>query len=78
MVETQEELRDNLADACALIVEGLSVGPRNRRGAQAQGRAEIRCRPAAHRRSGLPKKRGIAVLSQRRRANIACAELRSP
>jgi phosphoglycerate dehydrogenase-like enzyme len=75
LVETQEELQANLADARALIVEGLSVGA-----------AEIAAAPhlRAVQKYGVDLRRidtaacaakGIAVLSLRRRANIACAEL---
>ncbi len=75
LVETQEDLQANLADARALIVEGLSVGA-----------AEIAAAPhlRAVQKYGVDLRRidteacaakGIAVLSLRRRANIACAEL---
>jgi phosphoglycerate dehydrogenase-like enzyme len=75
LVETQEELQANLADTRALIVEGLSVGA-----------GEIAAAPhlRAVQKYGVDQRRidtaacaakGIAVLSLRRRANIACAEL---
>jgi phosphoglycerate dehydrogenase-like enzyme len=75
LVETQDELRANLADAGALVVEGLSVG-----------REEIAAAPRlqAVQKFGVDLRRidqdacaehGIAVLTLRRRANIACAEL---
>lgn len=75
MAETQEELRANLADASALIVEGLSVGAE-----------EIAAAPKlkAVQKYGVDlrrvdqtacEKRGIPVLTLRRRANVACAEL---
>lgn len=75
LVETQEELPANLAGARALIIEGLSVGA-----------GEINAAPhlRAVQKYGVDLRRidtaacaakGIAVLSLRRRANIACAEL---
>ena len=75
MVETQGDLRANLADATAAIVEGLSVGAE-----------EIAAAPKlkAVQKYGVDLRRidreacaarGIAVLTLRRRANIACAEL---
>lgn len=75
MVETQEELRANLADARALIMEGLSLAPEeiaaapNLKAVQKYGVDLRRIDQAAC------AKRGVAVLTQRRRANIACAEL---
>ena len=75
MVESQEDLRSNLADARALIVEGLAVGAEEIAAApklkavQKYGVDLRRIDQAAC------AKRGIAVLTQRRRANIACAEL---
>jgi phosphoglycerate dehydrogenase-like enzyme len=75
LVETQEELRANLADARALIVEGLSVGA---------GEIEAAPQLKAVQKYGVDLRRidreacaakGIAVLTLRRRANIACAEL---
>jgi phosphoglycerate dehydrogenase-like enzyme len=75
LVETQEELRRNLADANGLIVESLSVGG-----------PEIAAAPKlkAVQKYGVDLRRidqaacakgGVALLSIRRRANIACAEL---
>jgi phosphoglycerate dehydrogenase-like enzyme len=75
LVETQDELRAQLAAARALVVEGLSVGG-----------AEIAAAPQlqAVQKFGVDlrridqaacARRGIAVLTLRRRANIACAEL---
>ncbi len=75
LVETQEDLQANLSDARGLIVESLSVGT-----------AEINAAPhlRAVQKYGVDLRRidtaacaakGIAVLSLRRRANIACAEL---
>ena len=75
LVETQDELRANLADCTALIVEGLSVGA-----------SELAAAPRlkAVQKYGVDLRRidtaacaarGIPVLSIRRRANIACAEL---
>jgi phosphoglycerate dehydrogenase-like enzyme len=74
LVETQEELRQNLADARALIVESLSIGA-----------GEIAAAPhlRAVQKYGVDLRRidgnacaehGVAVLTQRRRANISCAE----
>jgi phosphoglycerate dehydrogenase-like enzyme len=75
LVETQDELRQNLAEARAVIVESLAVGA-----------DEIAAAPhlAAVQKYGVDLRRidsagcaarGIAVLTLRRRANIACAEL---
>jgi phosphoglycerate dehydrogenase-like enzyme len=75
LVETQDELRANLADACALIVEGLAVGA---------GEIAAAPRLRAVQKYGVDLRRidaeacvknGVAVLTLRRRANIACAEL---
>jgi|SRR5208282_572319 len=74
LVETQAALRKNLADADALIVEGLAVGP-----------DEIAAAPRlkAVQKYGTDLRRidgkacaaqGVTVLTIRRRANIACAE----
>jgi glyoxylate reductase/D-3-phosphoglycerate dehydrogenase len=75
IVKTQREMREALPPACALVVEGLSVGPE-----------EI----AAGRTLGVVQKfgaltrnidregcaaRGIKVITLRRRANRACAEM---
>jgi len=75
MVEDQDALRENLADANALIVESLTVGA-----------DEIAAAPRlkAVQKYGVDLRRidsatcaakGVAVLTLRRRANIACAEL---
>jgi phosphoglycerate dehydrogenase-like enzyme len=75
MVETQEDLRAHLADCRAVIVEGLTVGT-----------AEIAAAPRlkAVQKYGVILRtidaagcaaRNIPVLTLRRRANIACAEL---
>ena len=75
MVETHEELRAALADARALIVEGLSVGADEIAAApklQAVQKYGVDLRRIDQ---AACAKRGIAVLTQRRRANIACAEL---
>jgi phosphoglycerate dehydrogenase-like enzyme len=75
LVEDQEALRENLADANALIVESLSVGA-----------DEIAAAPQlkAVQKYGVDLRRidsaacaakNVAVLTLRRRANIACAEL---
>jgi phosphoglycerate dehydrogenase-like enzyme len=75
LIETQEELHRNLADANGLIVESLSVGADDIAAApklkavQKYGVDLRRIDQAAC------AKRGVAVLSIRRRANIACAEL---
>jgi phosphoglycerate dehydrogenase-like enzyme len=74
MVETQEELRGALADARAVAVEALTVG-----------RDELAAAPKLKlvQKYGLGvttintaacAERGVAVLTIRRRANIACAE----
>jgi phosphoglycerate dehydrogenase-like enzyme len=74
MVETQEELRGALADARAVAVEALTVG-RNELAAapklklvQKYGLGVTTIDTAAC------AERGVAVLTTRRRANIACAE----
>jgi len=75
LVETQDELGASLAEANAVIVEGLSIGAE-----------EIAAAPKlkAVQKYGVDLRRideaacaarGIAVLTLRRRANIACAEL---
>ena len=75
MVETQDELHRYLPDAQALIIEGLSLGA-----------AEVAAAPhlKAVQKYGVDLRRidsaacaakGISVLTIRRRANIACAEL---
>jgi phosphoglycerate dehydrogenase-like enzyme len=75
LAETQDELRAGLAEASAVIVEGLGVGAE-----------EIAAAPKlkAVQKYGVDLRRidqaacagrGIAVLTLRRRANIACAEL---
>ena len=75
LIETQEELHRNLADANGLIVESLSVGADDIAAApklkavQKYGVDLRRIDQAAC------ANRGVAVLSIRRRANIACAEL---
>ena len=74
-VETQEALRENLADARALIVESLAVGA---------GEVAAAPRLEVVQKFGVDLRRidaaacaasGVAVLTLRRRANIACAEL---
>jgi phosphoglycerate dehydrogenase-like enzyme len=75
MVETQDELHRYLPEAQALIIEGLSLGA-----------AEVAAAPhlKAVQKYGVDLRRidsaacaakGISVLTIRRRANIACAEL---
>ncbi len=75
LVETQDALRQNLADADALIVESLAVGAEELAAAP---------RLKAVQKYGVDLRRidtaacagkGVAVLTLRRRANIACAEL---
>ncbi|MGB6537687.1 MAG: NAD(P)-dependent oxidoreductase [Xanthobacteraceae bacterium] len=75
LVETQEALRQNSADACALIVESLAVGDEEI--AAAPKLKAVQKYGVDLRRIDLAAcaKRGIAVLTLRRRANIACAEL---
>jgi phosphoglycerate dehydrogenase-like enzyme len=74
LVETQEELRGALTDACGVAVEALTIG-----------RDELAAAPKLRfvQKYGLKAgnidttacaERGIAVLTIRRRANIACAE----
>ena len=75
LVATQDELRQNLAEADALIVESLAVGAE-----------ELAAAPqlTAVQKFGVDLRRidtaacagkNVAVLAIRRRANIACAEL---
>ena len=75
MVETQDELGASLAEANAVIVEGLSIGAE-----------EIAAAPKLKvvQKYGVDLRRidqeactarGVTVLTLRRRANIACAEL---
>jgi phosphoglycerate dehydrogenase-like enzyme len=75
LVETQEDLRANLASARAVIVESLSVGA---------GEIAAATHLRAVQKYGVDLRRidegacaakGIPVLTLRRRANIACAEL---
>ncbi len=75
LVDTQEELRANLADAEAVIVEALSVGA-------AEVAAAPRLRAVQKFGIGLRRidaeacaARGVAVLTLRRRSNISCAEM---
>lgn len=74
LVETQEELRAALPEACGVAVEGLTVG-----------REELAAAPKLKfvQKYGLTPapidtaactERGVTVLTIRRRANIACAE----
>ena len=54
LVTSEDEMRANLKDCVALVVESFRVGPgRSRRGAQAQGGAEIRHGLAQHRHRRL-------------------------
>ncbi len=75
LVETQEELRANLADARAIIVESLSVGADEI--AEAPKLKAVQKYGVDLRRidQAACAKRGVALLTLRRRANIACAEL---
>jgi phosphoglycerate dehydrogenase-like enzyme len=75
LVETQDELRENLATAHALIVESLSVD---------ESAIAAAPRLKAVQKYGVDLRRidskacaakGVTVLTLRRRANIACAEL---
>jgi len=75
LVETQDALRANLADADALIVEALSIGFDE---LAAAGRLKVVQKYGLDLRrinSEVCAKKGVAVLTLRRRANIACAEL---
>jgi phosphoglycerate dehydrogenase-like enzyme len=75
LVETPEEFRANLPGAHGLIVESLKVGP----GELAAGTDLV----AVQKYGAMPRNidtaacaaRGIKVLTFRRRANIACAEV---
>ena len=75
LVETQEALRENLADADALIVESLAVGAADIAAApqlKAVQKFGVDLRRIDAKACGA---RNVAVLTIRRRANIACAEL---
>ena len=75
LVETQAALRENLADADALIVESLAVGAEEIAAAprlKAVQKFGVDLRRIDAKACG---QRGVAVLTIRRRANIACAEL---
>src|ERR1700685_677785 len=75
MVEDQDALRKNLADAHALIVESLLVGA-DEIAAASQLKAVQKYGVDLRRIDGAAcAAKGIAVLTLRRRANIACAEL---
>ena len=75
LVETQDALRENLADARALIVEGLAIGA-DEVAAAPQLRAVQKYGVDLRRiDSKACAAKGVAVLTLRRRANIACAEL---
>jgi phosphoglycerate dehydrogenase-like enzyme len=75
LVETQEELRGNLADANGLIVESLSVAADHMAAAPKLKAVQKYGVDLRRIDQEACAKRGIAVLSLRRRANIACAEL---
>ncbi len=75
LVDTQQAMRDNLASADALIVEALAVGAEE---------LAMAPRLKAVQKFGVDLRRidatacagkGVTVLTVRRRANIACAEL---
>jgi len=75
LVEAQDELRRNLADASALIVEALPVGA-DELAAAPQLKAVQKYGVDLRRiDQAACAKHGVAVLTLRRRANIACAEL---
>ncbi len=75
LVETQDELRKNLADAQALIVEALSVGADELAVASQLKVVQKYGVDLRHIDSRACAERAVAVLTIRRRANIACAEL---
>jgi len=75
IVEDQDALRNNLADANALIVESLSVGA-DEIAAAPQLKAVQKYGVDLRRIDGAAcAAKNVAVLTLRRRANIACAEL---
>ena len=75
MVEDQDALRNNLADANALIVELLSVGA-DELAAAPRLKAVQKYGVDLRRIDGAAcAAKNVAVLTLRRRANIACAEL---
>jgi phosphoglycerate dehydrogenase-like enzyme len=75
LVETQDEMRRNLADASALIVEGLSVGADDVGAAPKLKAVQKYGLDLRRIDANACAKRGVTLLTIRRRANIACAEL---
>jgi phosphoglycerate dehydrogenase-like enzyme len=74
MVTSEDEMRDRLSDACALVVEGFRVG---RDDLAAGGELRVVQKYGAILRNidtAACAERGIKVLTLRRRANISCAE----
>ncbi len=75
LVETQEELRQHLAEADALIVESLAVGAEELAAAPRLKAVQKYGVDLRRVDTAACAARGVAVLTLRRRANIACAEL---
>jgi phosphoglycerate dehydrogenase-like enzyme len=75
LVETQHDLTKNLSDANALIVEALTVGASEVAAAPKLRVVQKYGTDLRHIDSEACAERRIAVLTLRRRANIACAEL---
>jgi phosphoglycerate dehydrogenase-like enzyme len=75
LVDTQDELRANLTDARALIVEGLAVGAGELAAAPQLKAVQKYGTDLRRIDQEACAKKGVTVLALRRRANIACAEL---
>jgi phosphoglycerate dehydrogenase-like enzyme len=74
LVENEEEMRANLADATVLVVESLHIGPMELAAAPRLKVVQKFGVTLRNIETAACEKAGIAVLTLRRRANIACAE----
>ena len=74
LVASQRELRAELADACALVVEALEVGREEIRTAQRLKAVQKFGVVLRNIDSAACAEAGVKVLTLRRRANISCAE----
>ena len=74
MVESQDEMRAGLKDACALVVESLQVGPDDLAAAPALKVVQKFGTGLRNIDTGACAKYGLKLLTIRRRANISCAE----
>ena len=75
LVETPQELHANLPGACGLIVESLPVGPSELAAGSDLVAVQKYGTMARNIDAAACAERGIKVLTFRRRANIACAEV---